>query len=120
MITFQLPIREALIELYFDDNEEIHEKTKNDVNNKDCLVRIYLGENETPKQTTGCYDSLRNFPMRLNMVEDIRLDKFALGTEMAIALAVIHWQARIDGMDIEFVLGSAAATRYERRRKAFT
>lgn len=114
------PIREALIELYFDDRKEIQEKAKNDVDNKDCLIRIYLGENETPKQATGCYDSLRNFPLRLNMVEDLKLDKHAFAAEMAIALAVIHWQAQIDAMDIEFVLGSAAATPYERRRKAFT
>ena len=113
------PIREALIDLYFDDSEEIQEEAKNDLDNKDCLVRIYLGERETPKQATGCYDSLRNFPMRLNMVEDLKLDKSAFAAEMAIGLAVIHWQAQIDAMDIEFVLGSAAATPCERRRKPF-
>lgn len=114
------PVREALIDLYFDENEEIQEEAKNDVDNKDCLIRIYLGEIETPKQASGCYDSLRNFPMRLNMIEDLKMDKFALATKMAIALAVIHWQAKIDGMDIEFVLGSAATTSFDSRRKFFT
>lgn len=114
------PIREALIDLYFDDSDEIQEEAKNDLDNKDCLVRIYLGERETPKQAAGCYDSLRNFPMRLNMMEDLKLDKSAFAAEIAIGLAVIHWQAQIDAMDIEFVLGSAAATPYERRRKPFT
>lgn len=113
------PIREALIDLYFDDRKKIQEKAKNDVDNEDCLIRIYLGEKETLKQATGCYDSLRNFPMRLNMVEYLKLDKFKFAAEMAIALAVIHWQAQIDAMDIEFVLGSAAASPYERRRKPF-
>lgn len=118
-------IREALIELYFDESEKIQEEAKNDVDNTDCLIRIYLGENETPKQAAGCYDSLRNFPMRLNMIEDLKIedlqmDKFVLATEIAIALAVIHWQAQIDGMDIEFVLGSAAATSFDKRRKFFT
>lgn len=112
-------IREALIELYFNDSEAIQEQAKNDEENIDCLIRIYLGENETPKQAIGCYDSLRNFPMRLNMIEDLKLDKVTLATKIAIALAVIHWQAQVDGMDIEFVLGSAAATSPERRRASY-
>ncbi|MCJ1461502.1 hypothetical protein MMC07_000099 [Pseudocyphellaria aurata] len=110
------PIREALIKVYFEDSDEIQEEAKNDVDNKDCLVRIYLGENETPKQESECYDSLRNFPLRLNMIEDLDLDKIVLATEMAIALAVIHWEAQVDAMDAEFVLGSAAETPSERRR----
>jgi hypothetical protein len=115
------PIREALIELYFDDSEKTQEEAKNDAENRDCLIRLYLGDNETPKQAIDCYDSLRNFPLRLNMIEDLKLDKFALASEIAIALAVIHWQAQVDGMDIEFVLGSAAAaTPFERRRKPYT
>lgn len=110
------PIREALIKLYFEDSDDIREEARNDVDNKDCLVRIYLGENETQKQESGCYDSLRNFPLRLNMIEDLDLDKSVLTTEMAIALAIIHWQAKVDAMDVEFVLGSSAATSFERRR----
>lgn len=35
---------------------------------------------------------------------------------MAIALAVIHWEAKVDAMDIELVIESAAATPAERRR----
>lgn len=54
--------------------------------------------------------------MRWSIIEDLGLDKLALGKEMAIALAVVYWQAPIDAMDVEFVLGSAAATLSERRR----
>ena len=50
------------------------------------------------------------------MVLDLDLDAFSLSREMAIALAVIHWQAEVDGMDIEFVLGSAVATASDRRK----
>lgn len=114
------PIREALIELYFEEDDEIQEKIRNDVDNKDCLISLYFGKNESLKQTSGCYDSLRNFPMRLNTVEDIKLDKYALKAKMEIALTVIHWKAKIDDMKIEFVLRSAAATPYERRGKAYT
>lgn len=112
------PIREALIDIYFDDREENQEQAKNNIENQDCLIRIYLGENESPKQATECYDSLRNFPMRLNMIENLELDTSALAAEMAMALAVIHWGAHIDAMDIEFVLGTS--TPHERRRKPFT
>ncbi|KAI4128285.1 MAG: hypothetical protein LQ347_004239 [Umbilicaria vellea] len=97
-------IREALIDLYFD--EEIQEEAKNDEESKACLVRIYLGENEIGVQD---YDSLRNFPLRLNMVEDLGLEKAVIADEMAIALASIHWQAQVDAMDAEFVIGSARA-----------
>ena len=110
------PVREALITLYFDESDDIQEEAKNDVGNKHCLVRLCLGENETPKQRSECYDSLNNFPLRLNMIEDLKLDKAAMAAEMAIALAVIHWEAQVDAMDVEFVIGSAAATLVERRR----
>ncbi|KAL8855891.1 MAG: hypothetical protein Q9178_007456 [Gyalolechia marmorata] len=84
---------------------------KNDRENSACLVRVYLGENES----NPFYDSLLNFPLRLNMIEDLKLDIEALADEMAIALAVIHFQAEIDAMDTEFVLGSATATPAEMR-----
>lgn len=90
-------VREALIQLYFDESDDIQEEAKNDVDNKHCLVRIYLGENETQRQKPDCYDSLLNFPMRLNMIEDLGLDKGALAGEMAIALAIIHWRLKSTG-----------------------
>ena len=108
--------REALIDLYFEDCKDVREAAKTDEENEHCLVRIYLGERETEEQEAGCYDSLRNFPMRLNMIEDLGLEKSVLATEMAIALAVIHWQAQVDAMDVEYVLGSAPAMSSNRRR----
>ncbi|KAF6225579.1 hypothetical protein HO133_009579 [Letharia lupina] len=84
---------------YFDD--EIREEARNDKENEACLIRIYLGENETGNED---YHSLRNFPMRLSMVKKLDLDKTLLADEMAIALAIIHWQAQVDAMDAEFVL----------------
>lgn len=41
---FSQTIREALIELYFDDSNRIQEKIKNNVDNEDCLIRIYVGK----------------------------------------------------------------------------
>lgn len=99
--------REALIETYFDEDEEIQQEAKDEQDNKDCLVRIYLGERESTKQQSESYDSLRNFPLRLNMMEDLDMDTSDLAKEMALGLAIIHWQAQVDGMDVEFVLGSS-------------
>lgn len=50
------------------------------------------------------------------MVLGLDLDAMALGREMAIALAVTHWKAQVDGMDSEYVLGSAMTTTSDRRR----
>ena len=50
------------------------------------------------------------------MVKKLDLDKTLLADEMAIALAIIHWQAKVDAMDAEFVLGSARAAPLGTRR----
>jgi len=100
--------REGLIKLYFDEDEKAQQEAKDDQDNKDCLVRIYLGERESIRQQSDVYDTLRNFPLRLNMMEDLELEVSELANEMAIGLAILHWQAQVDGMDVEFVLGSSA------------
>ena len=99
--------RDALIELYFDKDDAVQESVKRNPDNDDCLVRVYLGERESNGQLAGVYDSLRNFPLRLNMIEDIGLDATDLATSMAIGLAILHWKCRLDAMDVEFVLGSS-------------
>lgn len=50
------------------------------------------------------------------MAVDLDLDIVDLSKAMAISLAVLHWQAQVDGMDVEFVLGSARATLSDTRR----
>ena len=105
-------VREALIDLCFDD--EIKQEAKHDAENEPCLIRVYLGENENGTET---YDSLRNFPTRPNMIKNLDLDKTILADEIAIALATIHWQAQIDAMDAESVLGSARPTPLVKRRR---
>ena len=100
--------RMDLIEEYFDQDESVQQEAKEDRGNKDCLVRTYLGERESTRQQSEVYDSLRNFPLRLNMMEELQLEVSELANEMAIGLAIMHWQAQVDGMDVEFVLGSSA------------
>lgn len=100
------PTRDALIEMYFDEDEV--EAAKQDGENKDCLIRVYLGERESIQQQNTPYDTLRNFPLRLNMIEDLGIEVTDLAIEMALGLAILHWRARVDGMDTEYVLGSSA------------
>ena len=108
--------RGKLIDRYFEQDAEIQEEAKNDERNKNCLIRVYLGENESEKQTQDFYDSLENFPMRLNMLEEHLVEDISiLATEMAMALAILHWQAQVDGQDCEFVLGSSIALTADRR-----
>ncbi|KAI4163778.1 MAG: hypothetical protein LQ342_002551 [Letrouitia transgressa] len=106
-------IREALIDLYFD--EEDQQEAMNDQDNKDCLVRVYFGERESIRQQTEGYTSLRNFELRLNMMEDLDLEISDLAAEVAIGLAIMHWQAQVDAMDTEFVLGSSPTWNNERQ-----
>ena len=108
--------RELLIDKYFDEDVDIREEAKNDQRNKSCLVRVYLGEREDEDQLDAAYDSLENFPLRLNMVEEtLAEDRSLLAAELALALSIIHWQAQVDGMDCEYVLASSTASAPERR-----
>ncbi|KAL8652595.1 MAG: hypothetical protein Q9210_002594 [Variospora velana] len=108
------PARDKLIEYYFDD--DMVATAKQDPDNKDCLIRLYLGERESVQQQDSYYDTLRNFPLRLNMMENLDLEVVEYATQMAIGLATLHWQARVDGMDVEFVLGSSATRGLEKHR----
>ncbi|MCJ1485638.1 hypothetical protein MMC06_005813, partial [Schaereria dolodes] len=110
------PTREALIEKYFDESPVVQAEAKDDVSNKHCLVRLYLGAREEDPES--CYESLQNFPLYLNMIEDLDLYTDGLAIEMAISLATIHWKAKINAMDSEFVLGSAAAKDDDERQVA--
>ena len=109
-------IREDLIKLYFDEDEEVQKEALDDEENKDCLVRVYLGERTTTSHHPQQYETLRNFPLRLDMMEDLDLEISELAMEMAIGLATLHWEACVDGMDTEFVIGSSATWDLERPR----
>jgi len=75
-----------------------------------CLVRPYLGLATRKDEPLCRSDNLWNFPLTR---EDLRSFPFndelamELAKEMATGLAIIHWHALVDGMDIEFVLGGA-------------
>lgn len=100
------PIRTRLIERYCP--ERAKEEAARDRANEDCLVRVYLGSGLRRGTSAGRFFSLRNFKMHLYQMLEIGLDIQTLAERMAAALAIMHWAAKTDARDVEFVLGRAA------------
>ncbi|CAI7642950.1 unnamed protein product [Penicillium discolor] len=99
------PSCEALVRLYFP--KKMHHSAYEDPDNKACLIRPYLGQRRGEWEFSRPALSLQNFPLYLDQIEDLQLEAVQFSKEMAIGLAIIHWKAHLDGMDMEFVLGSA-------------
>lgn len=98
-----LPTRKAIIDTFCP--LRLLRDVKADPKNKDCLVRVYLGRRDYAKRKVETRFSLRNFPLLVNDMELLNLDTTMYAKNMAFALAVMHWEAGIDGNDVEFVLG---------------
>lgn len=111
---FPLPraVRHGLIDKYC--RPDAREAMKNNESNKDYLVRPYLGRGRFG--SGGQFFSLRNFKLHADQVKELGLVVDEYIQPMAHALAVLHWKARIDGKDVEFVLGSSPME--ERRVRA--
>lgn len=109
-----LPVRAAIVDaLAPKDVKRSKESFLAQQENKDCLIRIYLGRRQNrPASNTF---RLRNFDMTVNEMEVLRLDTVLYAETLAQTLAIIHWQAKLDANDVEFVFGSAPA---QRRRPA--
>ncbi|KIX97021.1 uncharacterized protein Z520_07135 [Fonsecaea multimorphosa CBS 102226] len=101
--------RKALVRLFFQEDEQVQNDVLNDPPNKDCLVRLYFGQNNPNSSLYGPGDTLRNFPLYLDQARTIGLDVDAYAEEMAIGLATLHWDAQVDAQDTEFVIGSSTA-----------
>ncbi|KAK4465460.1 zinc finger protein [Cladorrhinum samala] len=103
-------IRNALIDRFCP--EELREAAKASPLNKDCVARVYLGRRRAPNTRLPPNFSLRNFNFCLDQMLDLELPVKYYAKAMAACLAVIHWHCRMDGYDIEFVLGSDASVSY--------
>lgn len=73
--------------------------------NKDCLVRVYLGRRQDRTATPNF--KLRNFELSINEMEFLRPDTMMYAEVMAATLAFLHWKVALDANDVEFVLGSS-------------
>ena len=98
-------IRTFLIEKYCPP--AARESALNDPANDDCLVRVYLGSHSRKPSSGMKFFSLRNFKMHLDQMVDLDIDIETVAKRMGAALAVMHWAARTDARDVEFVLGSS-------------
>lgn len=109
-----LPVRAAIVDAFAPkDVKRSKESFLGQQENKDCLIRVYLGRRQSrPASNTF---RLRNFDMTINEMEVLRLDTVLYAETLAETLAIIHWKAKLDANDVEFVFGSAPA---QRRRPA--
>ena len=103
--------RELLIEKFCSPARNGREKALADPANADCLVRVYLGSISAKTGASGMFFSLRNLKLHLNQLVQLGLDVETLARRMGLCLAVMHWGARVDGRDVEFVLGSSSDER---------
>jgi len=101
--------RRALIRRFFQDDEQTQHDVLNNPDNKDCLVRVYLGKNRPNARPYDSTDTLRNFPLHLDEAKMLELDVDVFAEEMAMGLATLHWKAGIDAQDTEFVIGTSTS-----------
>ncbi|EXJ70599.1 uncharacterized protein A1O5_06669 [Cladophialophora psammophila CBS 110553] len=101
--------REALIRQFYQEDRHIQHDVFSNPPDKDCLVRVYFGANNPNTTLYNSTDTLRNFPLYLDQAKMIGLDVNAFAEEMAMGLAILHWQAQVDAQDTEFVIGSSTS-----------
>ncbi|KAF9693046.1 hypothetical protein EKO04_009323 [Ascochyta lentis] len=99
--------REALVRKYFPAEDVALAVVEPE--NRDCLVRPYLGKCRSIRDVERPPLTLENYPLFLDQLIDIDVDVGQYAQEMALGLAVMHWRARLDGMDMEFVISSATS-----------
>ena len=104
---FTKAVREKLIDTYCPPSSR--ELIKSNLADTDCLIRVYLGRRlynsdySRPKK----YFSLRNFPLHADQMEGLGdLDMAGYARAMADSLAMMHWLAKVDANDVEFVIAS--------------
>jgi Zinc finger protein len=81
--------------------KKLVEGTRND---EDCLIRPYLGCRRQTSTKLKRFFTLRNVAFHVDQMEEMGLDTTAYAILMADALATMHWSAKVDANDVEFVL----------------
>lgn len=100
-----LVARHAIIDQFCPEELKVGARLQD--SNNDCLVRLYLGKrrDHVTRLTPRRFFGLRNFPLCLDQMQDLGLDTAPYAIAFAEALAMMHWEAKIDAADVEFVLG---------------
>lgn len=107
-------ISNKIIELFCAGNTPLCDFVKINPDDDACLIRPYLGSRRRHRQEGVSQSlfqrfSLRNVPLYVDQMEVLGLDVKAYAGAMAEALALMHWGARIDANDVEFVLAPPRA-----------
>ena len=98
-------VRETLIQRYCPSAQQ--QAALANPANRDCLVRVYLGVRRSLQPATITDFTLRNFELDLTRAKDLGLDLARHAASMGVSLAIMHWEARTDADDVEFVLATA-------------
>ena len=108
---FPQKTRELLVDKFC--HQALAEEIKASDVNRDCLIRPYLGRRRFVSGSINVdrpsrlqVFSLRNYPLYLDQMEQLNLDKDVevYAKVMAEALAMMYWLAEVDANDVEFVL----------------
>ncbi|MCJ1243997.1 hypothetical protein MMC30_001194 [Trapelia coarctata] len=92
--------------------EAVKDSAKESLENKKCIVRLYLGRRKR-RSNTSRFFSLKNFLLHIDMAEEWGINVMVCTSQMATGLAVCHWRAQVDANDVEFVLGDFPAAPIE-------
>lgn len=96
-------IRRLLVEQFWNGVED--DSIVDDKRNEHCLIRPYLGRRRSGARRSMFKSiSLRNYPLHMDQIEQLALPAEQYAFAMADTLAFLHWEARIDANDVEFVL----------------
>jgi hypothetical protein len=105
ILPFSKAVRERLIDTYCPPPSR--ELIKSNQADTDCLIRVYLGRRlyNSNHLRPRRFFSLRNFPLHADQMEGLgNLDMTGYAKVMADGLAMMHWLAKIDANDVEFVI----------------
>ncbi|KAH7028117.1 zinc finger protein-domain-containing protein [Microdochium trichocladiopsis] len=104
--------RTTLVHRFCPNTQGLQDWVLKDVNNSDCLARVYLGSRRQQRPKDGPplrFFKLRDIPLHLDQFSELDVDPIPYARAMAEGLAFLWFQARVDANDVEFVLASPPA-----------
>lgn len=114
IVPFSRKVRQMLVREFWSGAGDDISAIVDDKRNEHCLIRPYLGRRRR-RQNEGRRSmfrsiSVRNFPLHIDQLEQLRLPAEQYALAMADTLAFLHWEVKVDATDVEFVLGLPRTT----------
>ncbi|KAI2476435.1 DUF3669 domain containing protein [Pyrenophora tritici-repentis] len=102
-------ISDKIVDLFCAGNALLSDFVRGNPADDACLIRPYLGRRRRHRQEGVSKSrfqrfSLRNVPLHIDQMEGLGLDAKSYAETMAEPLALMHWSAKIDANDVEYVL----------------